>query len=65
MTVKEFSKHFDTDKIHETQSLSYAIDSFSTTDEHALDQIAPLKELTSTRSNTQPWYDIKAQHHIV
>ena len=67
MTVEEFSRHFNTDKILELQSLSCAIDSFNTTVEHALDQIAPLKEVTSTRSNTQPWNnnDIKEQHHIV
>ena len=35
--------------------------------EHALDQIAPLKKVTSTRNITQPWYDndIKAQHQIM
>ena len=67
ITVEEFKKHFNTDKILELQSLSCAIDSFNTTVKHALDQIAPIKEVTSTRSNTQPWYDndIKAQHHIV
>ena len=67
ITVEKFSKHFNTDKILESQSLSCATDSFNTTVEHALDQIAPVKEVTSTRSNTQPWYynDIKAQHHIM
>ena len=63
----DFSKHFNTDKVLELQSLSSAIDSFNTADEHALDQIASLKEAISTRNNIQPWYDndIKAQHHTV
>ena len=67
ITVEEFSKHFNSDKILEFQSLSCAIDSFNTAVEHALDQIAPLKKVISTRSNTQPWYDndIKAQYYIV
>ena len=67
LTVEEFSKHFNTKKILESQSLPCATDSSNTTVEHALDQIAPLQEVTSTRSNTQPWYnnDIKAQCHIM
>ena len=65
--VVDFLKHFNTDKILELQSLSSVLDSFNTAVEHALDQIAPLKEVISTRNNIQPWYDndIKAQHHIV
>ena len=65
--VEEFSKHFNTNKILELQSLSYATDSFNMAVEHALDQIAPLKEVTSTRNNTQPWFDndITVQHHTM
>ena len=49
------------------QSLSCAIDLFNTMVVHALDQIVPLKKVTSTRNITQPWYDndIKAQHQIM
>ena len=67
ITVEEFSKHFNSDKILESQSLSCAIDSFSTAVECGLDQIPPLMKVMSTRSNTQPWYDndIKAQLHIM
>ena len=63
----DFSKHFNTNKILELQSLSHAIDSVNTAVEHALDQIAPLKEAISTWSNTQPYFDndIKAQHHTI
>ena len=52
ITVGEFSKHFNLNKILESQSLSCAIDSFNTAVEHALDQIAPLKKVTSIRSST-------------
>ena len=53
ITVKESSKHFNADKILELQSLSCAIDSFNIAVEHALEQTAPLKGVTSTTSNTQ------------
>ena len=67
VTLEELSKHFNTDKIFESQSLSHAIDSFNIIFEHALEQIVPLKKVTSTRSNTYPYYnnDIKAQCHIM
>ena len=67
MTVDRFSKHFNPNKILEAQSLSSAIDLFSNMVELALNQIAPVKKVTSTRNVTQPWYDsdIKAQHQIM
>ena len=67
ITVDRFSKHFDPNKILEAQTLSGTIELFNNMVEHAIDQIVPVKKVTSTRNITQPWYDndIKAQHQIV
>ena len=54
ITVDEFSKQFDSNKILESQSLSCAINLFNNMVKHASDQIAPLKKVTSTRNITQP-----------
>ena len=54
ITVDRFSKLFDPNKILEAQSLSSAIDLFNNMVEHALNQIAPVKKVTSTRNVTQP-----------
>ena len=64
ITADVFLRHFDPSKILEAQSLSNAIELFNNLVGHALNHVAPMREIIMTRNLTQPWYDndIRAQH---